>query len=120
MSRTALVAIGGQSLITDMDHPVIPNQWAAGCETHNLPAGIIEDSGEPFITYGNTLLTVNHNLRRSEIAAGVVHGSYLDPIVSGTEDVVGALLQQARSKNRANIGRTLRLKTGTWLRPAWV
>ncbi|MEW6568308.1 MAG: carbamate kinase, partial [Chloroflexota bacterium] len=33
MSKLAVVAVGGNSLIKDKDHQTIPDQYAAGAET---------------------------------------------------------------------------------------
>ncbi len=103
MIRTALVAIGGNSLITDKNHPDIPHQWDAVRETCKHLADMVEDGWELVITHGNGP-QVGYILRRNEIAAGHVHETPLDLIVADTQGAIGYMLQQALSNELLSRG----------------
>lgn len=94
MRKTALVAIGGNSLITDRNHPDVPHQWDAVRETCRHLADMIEAGWRLVITHGNGP-QVGFILRRSEVASNVVHTTPLDIIVSDTQGSIGYMLQQA-------------------------
>lgn len=96
MSRTALVAIGGNSLITDKDSPDIPHQWDAVRETCRHLADMVEGGWRLIITHGNGP-QVGYILRRNELAAHEVHTTPLDLIVADTQGSIGYMLQQALS-----------------------
>lgn len=94
MSRTALVAIGGNSLITDAKHPDIPHQWDAVRETCRGLADMVAAGWNLVITHGNGP-QVGYILRRNELAAYEVHTTPLDLIVADTQGAIGYMLQQA-------------------------
>ena len=94
MSKTALVAIGGNSLITDKNRPDIPHQWDAVRETCRTLADMIEAGWQIVITHGNGP-QVGYILRRNELAAHAVHTTPLDVIVADTQGAIGYMLQQA-------------------------
>lgn len=94
MTRTALVAIGGNSLITDKNQPDIPHQWDAVRETCKHLAYMVEQGWNLVITHGNGP-QVGYILRRNEIAAEEVHMTPLDLIVADTQGSIGYMLQQA-------------------------
>jgi carbamate kinase len=94
MTRTALVAIGGNSLITEKTRPDIPHQWDAVRETCKHLADMVEDGWELIITHGNGP-QVGYILRRNELAAHAVHMTPLDLIVADTQGSIGYMLQQA-------------------------
>lgn len=96
MSRTALVAVGGNSLITDDKHPDIPHQWDAVRETCEHLADMVEAGWQLVITHGNGP-QVGYILRRNELAAPHVHVTPLDLIVADTQGSIGYMLQQALS-----------------------
>lgn len=96
MSKLAVVAIGGNSLIRDEDHQTVEDQNEAVCETARHIAGIIEQGFDVIITHGNGP-QVGFILRRSEIAAEVA-GMHHVPLVSCVADTQGAIgyqIQQA-------------------------
>ena len=93
MAKTALVAIGGNSLITDKNRPDIPHQWDAVRETCRHLADMIEDGWRLVITHGNGP-QVGFILRRNELAASQVHTTPLDLIVADTQGSIGYMLQQ--------------------------
>lgn len=94
MAQTALVAIGGNSLITDNRYPDVPHQWDAVRETCRCLADMIEDGWQLVITHGNGP-QVGFLLRRNELAASEVHTTPLDLIVADTQGSIGYMLQQA-------------------------
>ena len=94
MSRTALVAIGGNSLITDKNNPDIPHQWDAVRETCRHLADMVEEGWRLIITHGNGP-QVGYILRRNELSAHEVHTTPLDIIVADTQGSIGYMLQQA-------------------------
>ena len=96
MSRTALVAIGGNSLITDKNNPDLPHQWDAVRETCRHLADMVEDGWRLIVTHGNGP-QVGYILRRNELSAHEVHTTPLDIIVADTQGSIGYMLQQALS-----------------------
>ncbi|MCA9990756.1 MAG: carbamate kinase [Ardenticatenaceae bacterium] len=94
MSKTMLVAIGGNSLITDKHQPDVPHQWDAVRETCRHLADMIEDGWTLVVTHGNGP-QVGYILRRNELAAHEVHATPLDVIVADTQGSIGYMLQQA-------------------------
>ena len=93
-SPIAVIAIGGNSLIKDKDHPELPHQWDAVRETAGHVAGFIESGWNAVITHGNGP-QVGFILRRNELAAHQVHTTPLDVIVADTQGSIGYMLQQA-------------------------
>lgn len=94
MSQTALVAIGGNSLITDKYNPDVPHQWDAVRETSRHLADMIEAGWNLIITHGNGP-QVGYILRRNELASPEVHPTPLDLIGADTQGSIGYMLQQA-------------------------
>ena len=94
MPKTALVAIGGNSLITDKNKADISHQWEAVRETCRHLADMVQDGWRLLITHGNGP-QVGFILRRNELAADKVHNTPLDLIVADTEGAIGYMLQQA-------------------------
>lgn len=93
-NRTALIAIGGNSLITDKNMPDVSNQWDAVRETCNHIADMIQEDWNVVITHGNGP-QVGFILRRNELAAPQVHQTPFDLIVADTQGSIGYMLQQA-------------------------
>ncbi len=94
MPKTALVAIGGNSLITDKNKADIPHQWEAVRETCRHLADMVQDGWRLLITHGNGP-QVGFILRRNELAADEIHNTPLDLIVADTQGSIGYMLQQA-------------------------
>lgn len=96
IEKLAIVAIGGNSLITDPNHPEIPRQWEAVRQTSHDIARMVADGWHVVITHGNGP-QVGFNLRRSEIAAAHagLHSLPLDLIGAHTQGSIGYMLQQA-------------------------
>jgi carbamate kinase len=90
----AVVAIGGNSLITDKQHQDVRFQWDAVRQTAAHIASMIQNGWTVVITHGNGP-QVGFILRRNEIASGELHTTPLDVIVADTQGSIGYMLQQA-------------------------
>ena len=53
MSKLAVLAIGGNSLIKDKQHETVEDQYDAVCETAKHIAGMIEQGYDLVVTHGN-------------------------------------------------------------------
>ncbi len=94
MSRVAVVAIGGNSLIKDKDHVEVKYQWEAVRETCRHIADMILQGWDVVVTHGNGP-QVGFILRRNELAAPEVHTTPLDLIDADTQGSIGYMLQQS-------------------------
>ena len=92
--KVAVVAVGGNSLITDKHHPDVPHQWDAVRETCRHLADMVENGWTLVVTHGNGP-QVGYILRRNELAAHEVHATPLDVIGADTQGSIGYMLQQA-------------------------
>lgn len=95
MSKLAVVAIGGNSLITDPKKVSIEDQYLAAAETTKHIADMIEAGWDVAIGHGNGP-QVGFMLRRSEIAAKHegMHEVPLDFCGAHTQGSIGYSLQQ--------------------------
>ncbi len=97
MSKLAVIAIGGNSLIKDKAHQFVEDQYKAVCETVSHIVDIIELGYKVVITHGNGP-QVGFIMRRSEIAQEVEH-MHPVPLVSCDADTqggaIGYQIQQA-------------------------
>lgn len=96
MSKLAVVAIGGNSLIRDEEHQSVEDQYLTICETAKHIAEMIEQGFEVIVTHGNGP-QVGFILRRAEIATDVAK-MHRVPLVSCGADTQGAIgyqIQQA-------------------------
>jgi carbamate kinase len=91
--KTAVVAIGGNSLILDKQHEDVPSQWHAVQETCKHIADMIERGWNLIITHGNGP-QVGFILRRNELAAHEVHTTPLDMIGADTQGAIGYMIAQ--------------------------
>ena len=91
--RTAVVAIGGNSLIKDRFHQSVRDQYIAAGETCWHIASMIKDGWNVAIGHGNGP-QVGFILRRSELAAHEIHEVPLDAIGADTQGAIGYALQQ--------------------------
>jgi len=110
IEKLVVVAIGGNSLITDPQNPGIARQWDAARETCRHIADMIADGWHVVITHGNGP-QVGYIMRRGEIAKreANIHDVPLDLIVADTQGSIGYMLQQAldNSLRRLGINRTV-------------
>ena len=94
MSRSALIAIGGNSLIRAGEKGTIAEQLANTRRTAEAIVGLIEDGYGLVITHGNGP-QVGAALLRSERASDQVYSQSLDVCDAATEGEIGYLLQQS-------------------------
>lgn len=108
VGKLAVVAIGGNSLITDPKQPEVHNQWDAVNETCKHIAQMIAEGWAVVVTHGNGP-QVGFILRRSELAAKEVHTVPLDLIVADTQGSIGYMLQQSldNALRKHGINRTI-------------
>ncbi len=90
---TAVIAIGGNSLIKDTRHQTVRDQYIAAKETCDHIVSMIRSGWNVVITHGNGP-QVGFILRRSELAAGELHEIPLDACGADTQGALGYALQQ--------------------------
>ncbi len=94
MSKLAVVAIGGNSLIKDEAHKTVPDQFDAVRETATHIAEMIEQDWNVVVTHGNGP-QVGFILLRSELSSGVLHPVPLNSCGADTQGAIGYMIQQA-------------------------
>ena len=92
--KTAVVAVGGNSLITDTKHEDVPSQVKAVEETCRHIADMIAKGWNVIVTHGNGP-QVGFILRRNELASEQVHTTPLDVIGADTQGSIGYMICQA-------------------------
>lgn len=93
VDRTAVVAIGGNSLIRDREHQTVWDQYIAAGETCQHIVPMIADGWRVAIGHGNGP-QVGFILRRSELAASELHEVPMDVCGADTQGAIGYALQQ--------------------------
>ena len=91
--KTAVVAIGGNSLIKDKMHQTVRDQYVAAGETCWHIASLVKDGWDVAIGHGNGP-QVGFILRRSELAAHELHEVPLDVCGADSQGAIGYALQQ--------------------------
>jgi carbamate kinase len=91
--RLVVVAIGGNSLITDRKHQAVRDQYIAAHETSEHVAAMIADGWDVVVGHGNGP-QVGFILRRSEIAAHELHEIPLDVCGADSQGALGYALAQ--------------------------
>ncbi len=94
MTKTAVIAIGGNSLIKDKKHKSVPDQYIATAETCKHIADMIQQGWNVVITSGNGP-QVGFILRRSELAEHELHPVPLDYCGADTQGAIGYMIQRA-------------------------
>lgn len=94
MTKIAVVAIGGNSLITDREHQTVPDQYRAVAETCTHIAGMIRHDYKVVITHGNGP-QIGFILRRAEMALSELHMVPLDSCGADTQGALGYHIQCA-------------------------
>ncbi len=94
MSKLAVVAIGGNSLIKDEAHKSVPDQFDAVRETAVHIAEMIAQGWNVVVTHGNGP-QVGFILLRSEYSRSVLHTVPLDSCGADTQGAIGYMIQQA-------------------------
>ncbi|MDH7516031.1 MAG: carbamate kinase [Bacteroidota bacterium] len=109
-ARTALIAIGGNSLIRAGERGTIEEQLANAHATAKSIARMVERGWKVVITHGNGP-QVGAALLRSERAAGEVYTHPLDVCVATTQSEIGYLLQRAMEEELRRIGLSVPVAT---------
>ena len=100
---TAVVAIGGNSLIVDPRHVSVEDQYEAAQATALHIARMIADGWDVVIAHGNGP-QVGFILRRSELAAHELHEVPLDVCGADTQGAIGYALQQSLQNHFMDLG----------------
>jgi carbamate kinase len=108
--KTAVVAIGGNSLIRDNTKREMKYQWDAVRETCGHIACMIKEGWHVVITHGNGP-QVGFILRRAELAAHEVHTMSLDIIGADTQGSIGYMIQQALRNSLRVMGLSMNVIT---------
>ncbi|HXJ66164.1 MAG TPA: carbamate kinase [Actinomycetota bacterium] len=101
--KTAVVAIGGNSLIKDKEHQTVRDQYIAAGETCWHIASMIQNGWNVAIGHGNGP-QVGFILRRSELAAHELHEVPLDVCGADSQGAIGYALQQNLYNDFARLG----------------
>lgn len=99
----AVVAVGGNALITDSQHTALADQYAAVCATATHVATMIAAGWNVVLTHGNGP-QVGFILRRSEIADGQVPTVPVQYAVGDTQGAIGFMFQNALGNALARRG----------------
>lgn len=90
---TAVIAVGGNSLIMDKDHESVEDQYLAAQESVRHIVAMIQEGWNVAISHGNGP-QVGFILRRSELAAHEMHEVPLDVCGADSQGAIGYALQQ--------------------------
>ncbi|MFO8063869.1 MAG: carbamate kinase [Spirochaetota bacterium] len=94
MSTTVVVAIGGNSLITDPNHVTVPAQYEAAYMTAQNMSSLLVSDYNLAVVHGNGP-QVGFILRRAELAKEHLHMVPLDSCVADTQGALGYNIQTA-------------------------
>lgn len=92
-AKLAIVAIGGNSLISSAERRSVEDQYEAARNTCRPLAAMIADGWSIVVTHGNGP-QVGFILRRSELASKELHEVPLDVCGADTQGAIGYMLQQ--------------------------
>ena len=102
MSPIAIVALGGNALITDAEHEAIPNQYDAVRSVADPLVELVEQGWGLVVSHGNGP-QVGFIMRRSELSQGELSPVPMDYAVADTQGAIGYMFLKA-------IGNALRRK----------
>lgn len=94
LGNTAIVAVGGNSMIIDDQHQSIPDQYKAAATSSHYVADMVEAGVTVVLTHGNGP-QVGFILRRSGIAKGMVPEVPVDYADADTQGAIGYMFQRA-------------------------
>ncbi len=94
MSKLAILAVGGNSLILDEKHKSVQDQYDAAEQTCKHIAGLIQRGWRVVITHGNGP-QVGFILRRSELSRNELHEVPLDSCGADSQGAIGYQIQRA-------------------------
>jgi carbamate kinase len=110
VTGTAVVAIGGNSLIRDPGHQTVRDQYLAAAETCHHIAAMVRGGWNLAVVHGNGP-QVGFILRRSELSAHELHEVPLDVCVADTQGAIGYALQQNLQDDLRRLGLDRRVVT---------
>src|SRR5436305_10581709 len=94
MIRTAVVAFGGNALVTDAQHDSIPQQYETVSRTVPHLVDLVEQGWRLVISHGNGP-QVGFILRRSEMSQDEVDPVPVDYAVADTQGAIGSMFVKA-------------------------
>jgi carbamate kinase len=94
MTKIAVVAVGGNSLIKDAGHRNVRDQYEAAVETMRHIADMLAAGWQVVVTHGNGP-QVGFILRRSELSRHELHEVPLDSCGADTQGAIGYMFQKA-------------------------
>ena len=94
MSKTAVIAFGGNALVTDAEHDSIPEQYKTVCRTVSPLVDLVEQGWRLVISHGNGP-QVGFILRRSELSESEVNPVPVDYAVADTQGAIGYMFVKA-------------------------
>ena len=103
MTRTAVVAFGGNALVTDAEHDSIPQQFDTVARTATHLVDLVEQGWRLVVSHGNGP-QVGFILRRSEIAEHEVDPVPVDYAVADTQGAIGYMFVKALANELARRG----------------
>jgi carbamate kinase len=92
--KIAVVAIGGNSLITDKKHVSVDSQYKAAAQTCKHIVELMDEGYQVVVTHGNGP-QVGFILRRAELAKHELHMVPLDSCGADTQGAIGYQIQKA-------------------------
>lgn len=101
--KTVLIAVGGNSLITDERRKSIEDQYEAAKASMAHVADLIEEGWQVIISHGNGP-QVGFILRRSELSLHELHPVWMDYAVADTQGAIGYMFQRALRNEFARRG----------------
>jgi len=102
-SPLVVIAVGGNSLITDQKHRTVLDQYVAAGETSHHIAPIAGAGYRVVITHGNGP-QVGFILLRSELAKDVLHQVPLENCVADTQGAIGYQIAQTLQNEFSRLG----------------
>jgi len=103
MTRIAVVAFGGNALVTDAAHDSIPEQYDTVCRTAPHLVDMIEQGWRLVVSHGNGP-QVGFILRRSELSQDEVDTVPVDYAVADTQGAIGSMFVKALTNELARRG----------------
>jgi carbamate kinase len=94
VTKTAVVAFGGNALVTDAEHDSIPDQYETVCRTVSLLVDLVEQGFRLVVSHGNGP-QVGFILRRSELSQSEVDPIPVDYAVADTQGAIGYMFVKA-------------------------
>jgi len=103
VSKTAVIAFGGNALVTDAEHDSIPEQYKTVCRTVSPLVDLVEQGWRLVISHGNGP-QVGFILRRSELSESEVNPVPVDYAVADTQGAIGYMFVKALTNELARRG----------------